>query len=795
VGPGVDPLDWYLPLKGGKMEGPLYLFHDPKYPTEAVTKHYVDGMSFVGGPFMPEAGGTFTGAVSMGESALTLSATSPIDPLEAASKQYVDGLLGSVTAPFVPLSGATMTGLLVLSDDPVDPLGAATKQYVDSQLGAGVVSFNERSGAVTMELNDVLDVGGAPVDSPTFSGVPQAPTAPPGTNTRQLATTEFVSSAVVAAAEGVISFNTRTGAVLLSLLDVTSVGGAPLASPTFTGSPSAPTPSPGDNDTSIATTAFVVSTIASSIAALPAASVTSFNGRTGAVTLAGIDVTGAGGALLASPVFTGDPRAPTPLLGDNDTSIATTAFVQGVMANATTGKFLPLTGGTLAGPGNLVAQGTVAAQLYVAQAPGGYPQYQWFNPTGGADVKTALAYMSPDGNLTFQFSNDAGNVGGAFLQATRSGAASSSVTLLAPTISLNGYSQVNGNAAVTGSFQVNGPLNSYGVINGNANILALKSTGSAFIGSYHVGNSAVGMWNASNALFFGNADGNGNNPGPARMTLDASSNLWVVAAITGAYIHSTGTLDVDGNAACAGITATNFVNTSARVTCNDLMNNSGIFYVAGNPAYYMGRGGDGAWRIVEGGITTMAVDTSGSINARNVLTAGTAVFAQGGQMAMGAGGNGTILQMSPNWYWDWNVSTGTLIWTQVSGAQWICHADSSCYNNMNWVGGRGAYQDLSDERTKHDIVQADEGLAAILKIKPIRFRRIGDQFKEREEIGFSAQQLREVIPEAVTETSFILPDDAGDDPALAMATTPIIAALVNAVKELQEQIHQLRKHK
>ena len=32
---------------------------------------------------------------------------------------------------------------------------------------------------------------------------------------------------------------------------------------------------------------------------------------------------------LASPVFTGDPRAPTPSLADNDTSIATTAFVKG----------------------------------------------------------------------------------------------------------------------------------------------------------------------------------------------------------------------------------------------------------------------------------------------------------------------------------------------------------------------------------------------------------------------------------------------------------------------------------
>ncbi len=33
-------------------------------------------------------------------------------------------------------------------------------------------------------------------------------------------------------------------------------------------------------------------------------------------------------ARLASPVFTGDPKAPTPNLWDSDTSIATTAFVK-----------------------------------------------------------------------------------------------------------------------------------------------------------------------------------------------------------------------------------------------------------------------------------------------------------------------------------------------------------------------------------------------------------------------------------------------------------------------------------
>lgn len=39
-------------------------------------------------------------------------------------------------------------------------------------------------------------------------------------------------------------------------------------------------------------------------------------------------------APIASPTFTGDPKAPTPTDGDNDTSIATTAFVQRVIALA-----------------------------------------------------------------------------------------------------------------------------------------------------------------------------------------------------------------------------------------------------------------------------------------------------------------------------------------------------------------------------------------------------------------------------------------------------------------------------
>ena len=46
-------------------------------------------------------------------------------------------------------------------------------------------------------------------------------------------------------------------------------------------------------------------------------------------------------APLASPVFTGDPQAPTPAAADNDTSIATTAFVKGALpAAATAAEYL-----------------------------------------------------------------------------------------------------------------------------------------------------------------------------------------------------------------------------------------------------------------------------------------------------------------------------------------------------------------------------------------------------------------------------------------------------------------------
>jgi hypothetical protein len=112
---------------------------------------------------------------------------------------------------------------------------------------------------------------------------------------------------------------------------------APLASPALTGNPTAPTQSPGNNSTRLATTAYVMAAIAALLDSAPGA-LDTLNELAAALgddpNFATTMVNAlAAKAPLASPAFTGNPTAPTPDSGDNDTSVATTAFVQNLISN------------------------------------------------------------------------------------------------------------------------------------------------------------------------------------------------------------------------------------------------------------------------------------------------------------------------------------------------------------------------------------------------------------------------------------------------------------------------------
>lgn len=124
----------------------------------------------------------------------------------------------------------------------------AGQQWLDDNTPSGTTwSWYFWTGSADIkvgELNTTTNLytpfvnGASILAGPAFTGTPSAPTAAGGTNTTQLATTAFVTSAVSPK--------------------------APLAAPTFTGTPSAPTAAPGTNTTQLATTAFVVAAVAAS---------------------------------------------------------------------------------------------------------------------------------------------------------------------------------------------------------------------------------------------------------------------------------------------------------------------------------------------------------------------------------------------------------------------------------------------------------------------------------------------------------------------------------------------------
>jgi hypothetical protein len=64
-------------------------------------------------------------------------------------------------------------------------------------------------------------------------------------------------------------------------------------------------------------------------------------------------------ASLASPVFTGNPTAPTPATSDNDTSVATTAFVNNLLASSLTRTIPVMSGAMTSRTSNGAAAATV----------------------------------------------------------------------------------------------------------------------------------------------------------------------------------------------------------------------------------------------------------------------------------------------------------------------------------------------------------------------------------------------------------------------------------------------------
>jgi hypothetical protein len=230
-----------------------------------------------------------------------------------------------------------------------------------STLANAELAFNEQdntlyygtgTGGAGGSATSVIAIGGsgafAALAGPAFTGTPTAPTAAVGTNTTQIATTAFVNAEIANDVvrndtAGTITMNgTQAAGVSAQIARADHVhpsdtSRAPLASPSFTGTPLSTTAAVDTNTTQIATTAFV---LGQASASNPVVNGTVAIGTSTRYARADhVHPTDTSRAPLASPSFTGTPLSTTAAVDTNTTQIATTAFVLG-QASAVNGAAL-----------------------------------------------------------------------------------------------------------------------------------------------------------------------------------------------------------------------------------------------------------------------------------------------------------------------------------------------------------------------------------------------------------------------------------------------------------------------
>jgi len=101
--------------------------------------------------------------------------------------------------------------------------------------------------------------------------------------------------------------------------------------------------------------------------------------------------------------------------------------------------------------------------------------------------------------------------------------------------------------------------------------------------------------------------------------------------------------------------------------------------------------------------------------------------------------------------------------------------------------GGGSWQSFSDERLKNIKGNFNSGLKAVMKLQPLRYEYKANNAlglkSEGEHVGFGAQAVQKVIPEAVTKN---------DQGYLFVNNDPILWTMLNAIKEQQKEIEQLK---
>jgi hypothetical protein len=368
---------------------------------------------------------------------------------------------------------------------------------------------------------------------------------------------------------------------------------------------------------------------------------------------------------------------------------------------------------------------------------------------------------------------------------------------------------VNGSLTVTGA--INAPTLPYVRLTGDTMTGGLAVNSTAGITTTGSVNASSGTVTAS-ILQIPNTTINNN--GISTTSITASGNI-SGNTITGSAVNSSGGMTASGTVTAAALQIPNTTINSGGISTSSItaggtvtavtVNASGNITAVSNVTAAAFACTNVTINNTGIGTTNLTVSGQAQFNGGVTVTGSGGIYSAvgfstndgpgGSNLKLFASGGNSILNWAQSHYFVYEGPTQQVSYVAQVGQMWgMRPSDGLCYAARGPVAGVGAYINNSDRRFKEDIQPTTRGLDEILKLVPVEFNR-ADYLKLSErpkELGFVAQDVALVVPEAVWPVGMELPDGTGglsdSEPTLGVTGETLVVCLVNAVKTLHERL-------
>ncbi len=257
------------------------------------------------------------------------------------------------------------------------------------------------------------------------------------------------------------------------------------------------------------------------------------------------------------------------------------------------------------------------------------------------------------------------------------------------------------------------------------------------------------------------------NAGEGRIYFDSTANKFKISENAGAFVDLVGS----GGSMSGTTTSTKTeLGTSATAAGSNAAAVGGSATASGSSSSAVGASSTAS------GVSATALGASSTASATNSVAIGNSSQAsQTGSLAIGVSAQASGVN---------SVAIGNSATASATGAIAIGSSVTVSTTNEARLGSSGAYlsaggvwTDASDRRLKKDIFDLRYGLNEVLQLRPVHYTAISDSSRH---VGFIAQEVRDVIPEAVSGKE----GDLKKGENLGLEYGNLTSVLVNAMKEL-----------